>query len=131
MKPETVVDSRMRVLKMALRMSEKDGAEAVLQTYDALWARISSGEMLPLNSSAHADKLVDKFFSERVEMVGGDRVKIQHSTLFEAFKEWCDVNGHEHLGMRRFGEAVSDRVSKSKSNYVFYMGIRLKEVAHA
>lgn len=131
MKAENVVDSRMRVLKMAMRICEGEGAESVISTYDALWSRISSGEALPLNGNAHADALVEQFFTDCVEMVGSDRVKVQHNTLFTAFKEWCDANGHERLGMRRFGEAVSDRVSKFKSNYVFYTGIRLKETPNA
>jgi hypothetical protein len=131
MKAENVVDSRMRVLKMAMRICEGEGAESVISTYDALWSRISSGEALPLNGNAHADALVEQFFTDCVEMVGSDRVKVQHNTLFTAFKAWCEAKGHEPLGMRRFGEAVSDRVSKHKSTYVFYVGIRLKETPNA
>lgn len=131
MKTEAIIDRRMSVMKMAMKLNEGKTMDDVLAAYDAMWSRITTGDSIGPASSNAATEQVDRFFAACVEVVGGETEKIQHKDLFRVFNEWCAANGEEVLGMRTFGELVTARVSKIKTNVFYYVGIRLKGVAHA
>jgi hypothetical protein len=131
MKADTVIDRRMSVLKLAVRMNEEKGLDAVLEAYDALWGRLTTGEGLGITSEEFATSQVERFFSACVEVTNSDAHKVQHKVLFSAFKEWCASEGEHAIGMRKFGGIVASLVDKHISCVTWYMGIRLKETPDA
>lgn len=128
----TVIRQRMTIMKKAVQMHGQEGYSVVLEAYDAMWGRITSGESIGIFEDALApdeEQLVDMFIAEQL-VLGSDNQKIQATPLHEAFVEWClarDIRREDVLGKKRFGKAMSQRVSRLKSNYVYYIGVAFKE----
>jgi hypothetical protein len=126
----------MFIMKKAVQMHENDGYSVVLEAYDAMWGRIVSGEGIGVLEDAVApdvEKLVDAFIAGCLE-TAGENTKIQARPMYTAFSSWCELQGLEREkipGMGIFGKAMTQRVSRVKTNYVYYVGIAFKEQEQA
>lgn len=126
-----VVKQRMCIMKKAVQMHGDDGYSTVLEAYDAMWGRIVSGEGIGVLEDVVApdvEKLVDAFIAECLESAG-ENTKIQARPMYTAFTSWCEVQGLEREkipGMGIFGKAMTQRISRVKTNYVYYVGVVFK-----
>ena len=67
--------------------------------------------------------VMGRFIEETCEEAPDARVKAQD--LYDAYRKWCEVNGHYPCSSTLFGKKMGDRYDKKKSGGIKYLGIRL------
>ncbi|MEZ6854344.1 hypothetical protein [Halodesulfovibrio aestuarii] len=132
----SVIKQRMCIMKKAVQMHGNEGYGVVLEAYDAMWNRITSGTSVGICEDAVApdiETLVDSFIAERLESASKSS-RIQARPLYDAFVQWClqyEIAPADVPGMHMFGRAMRQRISRFQSNYVYYVGITFKEQEQA
>lgn len=91
----------------------------------ALWAQ-SPLPQLPEDTLSASSHPVDRFLAERTEK-GTPADRIQASTFYAVFAEWCEDMGVQQISLTAFGHRLSALgVQSAKISTRFYCGVKLR-----
>lgn len=119
---------RLQIMKIAVKLEQERGIDAVLEAFDALEARILKGT--PSQNKAKTPRIIEKFIEQRLVACEGAKVKV--GEVYKDFTKWCveveKIESTAIMSLRAFGEFLTPIFSKKVSNFTYLQNV---SISHA